>query len=141
VFDLRSQSRLIPTIAQIEGRDASLVIDGGLQRVSAARVTDELLTLLATPLALGRPLITSEDAAGITVTGVVISHELWQRHFNGDPGVIGRLWRSTTSIREWSASRGRDFGWCCRPRTMSKSAWMCSCRARSDQVSSTAGCR
>jgi putative ABC transport system permease protein len=91
VFDVRAQSRLITSIAQVEGRDASLEIDGVMERVAAARVTDDLLPLLgATPLTLGRPLVTEEDAHDIVVKGVVISHELWQRRLEGDPQVIGR---------------------------------------------------
>ena len=67
------------------------MIDGVMERVAAARVTDDLLPLLgATPLTLGRTLVTSEDADGIVVKGIVISHELWQRRFQGDPRVIGR---------------------------------------------------
>ena len=91
VFDVRTQSRLITSIAQVEGRDASLEIDGVMERVAAARVTDDLLPLLgATPLTLGRTLVTAEDARDIVVKGVVISHELWQRRLAGDPQVIGR---------------------------------------------------
>jgi putative ABC transport system permease protein len=91
VFDVRAQSRLITSIAQAEGRDGSLVIDGVMERVAAARVTDDLLPLLgAIPLTLGRTLITKEDADGIVVKGVVISHELWLRRFQGDPRMIGR---------------------------------------------------
>jgi putative ABC transport system permease protein len=90
-FDVRAQSRLITSIAQVEGRDASLMIDGVMEPVASARVTDKLLPLLgATPLTLGRTLVTSEDADGTIVRGVVISHELWQRRFQGDPRVIGR---------------------------------------------------
>jgi predicted permease len=91
VFDVRAESRLITSIAQVEGRDASLESDGVMERVASARVTDELLPLLgAIPLALGRPLLNSEDANGIVVKGVVISHQLWQRRFHGDPRIIGR---------------------------------------------------
>jgi predicted permease len=91
VFDVRAQSRLITSITQVEGRDASLEIDGVMERVAAARVTDDLLPLLgATPLTLGRTLVTAEDAHGIVVKGVVISYELWQRRLSGDPQVIGR---------------------------------------------------
>ena len=91
VFDVRSASRLITSIAQVEGRDASLEIDGVMERVTAARVTDDLLPLLgATPLTLGRALAMAEDAHDIVVKGVVISHELWQRRLAGDPSVIGR---------------------------------------------------
>jgi putative ABC transport system permease protein len=50
LFDVRAQSRLITSIAQVEGRDASLMIDGVMESVAAARVTDDLLPLLsATP--------------------------------------------------------------------------------------------
>jgi putative ABC transport system permease protein len=91
VFDVRAQSRLITSIAQVDGRDASLEIDGVMERVAAAKVTDDLLPLLgATPLTLGRTLVTSEDADDFVIKGVVISHELWQRRFQGHPRVIGR---------------------------------------------------
>ena len=90
-FDVRAQSRLITGVAQAEGRDASLEIDGVMERVAAARVTDDLLPLLgATPLTFGRALIASEDPNDFVVKGIVISHELWQRRFKGDPRVIGR---------------------------------------------------
>jgi putative ABC transport system permease protein len=91
VFDVRDQSRSIVSIAQAEGRDASLLIDGVMERVAGARVTDDLLSLLgATPLRLGRPIVTAQDADGFRVKGIVISHELWQRRFQSDPQVIGR---------------------------------------------------
>ena len=91
LFDVRAQSRLVASVAQTEGRDASLMIDGVMERVAAARVTDDLLPLLgANPLTLGRTLVTAEDAHDFVVKGVVISHELWQRRLNGDPQVIGR---------------------------------------------------
>jgi putative ABC transport system permease protein len=91
VFDVRTESRLITSVAQVEGRDASLEIDGVMERVTAARVTDDLLTLLgAAPLALGRTLATAQDAHDIVVKGVVISYDLWQRRLGGDPQVIGR---------------------------------------------------
>ena len=91
VFDVRAQSRLITNIAQAEGRDASLAMGQVMERVAGARVTDDVLPLLgATPMALGRSLVTAQDADGIVVKGVVISHELWQRLFNADPRAIGR---------------------------------------------------
>ena len=62
-----------------------------MESVAAVRVTDDLLPLLgATPLALGRALVTSEDSNDIVLKGIVISHDLWQRRLNGDPRVIGR---------------------------------------------------
>ena len=89
-FDLRQVSRAITDIAQIEGRDAMINVDGMMERVAAARATDDLLPLLGSPLALGRPLVNQQDSRGITVLGVVISHELWRRRFQSDARVIGR---------------------------------------------------
>ena len=90
VFDLR-ELQLITKIAQLEGRDASLELDGLMEHVASARVTDDLLPLLgAAPLPAGRTPVTSIDASGIIVRGVVISHALWQRRFQGDPGIVGR---------------------------------------------------
>ena len=91
VFDVRAESRSIVSIAQAEGRDASVAIGATMERVAGARVTDDLLPLLgATPMALGRSLDAAQDAHDYVIKGVVISHELWQRLFAGDPGVIGR---------------------------------------------------
>jgi predicted permease len=91
LFDLRHGSRLVTNIAHVEGRDASVTIDGVMESDPAARVTDDVLPLLgATPLALGRALVDTQDARDVVVLGVVISHELWQRRFQGDAQVIGR---------------------------------------------------
>jgi predicted permease len=90
-FDLRQASHLMTDIAEVEGRDAIVTVDGVMESAPAARVTDDVLPLLgATPMALGRPLVATQDARDIVVLGVVISHELWQRRFQGDTHVIGR---------------------------------------------------
>ena len=82
-FDVREASRAVTHIAQVEGRDAMIEVDGVMERVAAARATDDLLPLLGAPLALGRMLVSNEDMRGLVVMGVVISHELWQRRFHG----------------------------------------------------------
>jgi putative ABC transport system permease protein len=90
VFDLRQVSRAVTNIAQVEGRDAMIEVDGMMERVAAARATDDLLPLLGSPLALGRTLVSQQDSRGFVVFGVVISHELWRQRFHGDPNVVGR---------------------------------------------------
>src|SRR5438128_11243977 len=53
-LDLRELSRLVTHIGTIEGRDASLTVDGVMERVAAARASDDILPVLgATPLTLG----------------------------------------------------------------------------------------
>ena len=90
VFDVREASRAVTHVAHVEGRDAMIEIDGAMERAPAARATDDLLPLLGAPVALGRVLVSSEDMRGLVVMGVVISHELWQSRFQGDPNIIGR---------------------------------------------------
>ena len=90
VLDLREQTKLITGIAQTEGRDASLEIDGVMERVASARVTDGVLSLLGAIPLMGRQIVNAQDADRYIVKGAVISHELWQRRFQGDPRVIGR---------------------------------------------------
>src|SRR5439155_14685054 len=59
-LDLRQQSRLVTHIATVEGRDASLAVDDVMERVAAARATDNVLPMLGA-LALGRTLIETQD--------------------------------------------------------------------------------
>jgi hypothetical protein len=123
VFDVRGQSRLITSIAQAEGRDASLVIDGVMEHVAAARVTDDLLPLFgATPLAAharhGRRRGRHRGQR------IVISHELWQRRLQGDPRVIGRRLTVNNLTCRSSASCGPPFAWCFPPRTTLRSVSM-----------------
>jgi putative ABC transport system permease protein len=90
VFDPQ-QSHLVTHIAAVGGRDASITLDGVMESVAAARVSEDLLpTLGVTPLALGRSLVDSLDARDVYVRGVVVSYEFWQRRFQGDVDVIGR---------------------------------------------------
>src|SRR5687767_2428587 len=90
-LDLREQIRTVSNLAIATGVGASLTVDGVMERVAAASVTDDVLPLLgASPMAHGRVLINKEDQGPEWIRAVVISHELWQRRFNSDPLVIGR---------------------------------------------------
>jgi len=73
------------------GVDASLNVDGVMERVAAASATDDVLPLLgADPMWLGRPLGDARDEGPAYVKSIVISHDLWLRRFHADPTVIGR---------------------------------------------------
>jgi putative ABC transport system permease protein len=91
-IDLRQQTRLVTNLAIAVGVNANLSIDGVMERVAAASVSDDVLPLLgANPMPHGRVLIDKQDHGPTGwVSGVVISHELWQRRFKSDPLVIGR---------------------------------------------------
>jgi predicted permease len=90
VLDLRAGLRSLTRVSMATGVDASLNVDGVMERVAAASATDDVLPLLgADPMWLGRPLDNARDE-GDYVKSVVISHDLWLRRFHADPTVIGR---------------------------------------------------
>lgn len=59
-------------------------------RVTGASVTGGLFPSLGVSPELGRAITPADDVPGAPVV-VVISHDLWQRVFAGDRGVIGRV--------------------------------------------------
>lgn len=61
---------------------------GQSDRLTAARVSPELFSILAARAALGRTLTTDDDAANAPVA--VLSHGLWASAFGRDPNVLGR---------------------------------------------------
>ena len=63
-----------------------------------AWVSDGYFELFGMRAALGRLFGANETGPGGTAVAV-ISHELWQRRWGGDPGVIGRTVRAFTSDR------------------------------------------
>jgi len=58
-------------------------------RVAGLRVSRGYFDVLGVQPAMGRGFLPEEDQPG-GATAVVLSHELWQGHFGGDPGILGR---------------------------------------------------
>jgi putative ABC transport system permease protein len=58
------------------------------QRDVEARVTPELFNILGTMPSLGQPFTAEDDATGARTA--ILSHALWRRAYNQDPGIIGR---------------------------------------------------
>lgn len=59
--------------------------------VAEASVTASAFSLVR-PAMLGRGLVPADEAPGATPV-VVLGHPTWKRHFNADPGVVGRVVR------------------------------------------------
>jgi putative ABC transport system permease protein len=62
-------------------------------RLAGLAVSHELLPLLGVRPLLGRVFIAEEDAPGGGARVALISEDLWQRAFQGDPAVVGRTLR------------------------------------------------
>jgi hypothetical protein len=69
---------------------ASLTVDDENERVSGESVRSEYFGLLGVKAVLGRTLSSQDDDPANPEAAVVISHDLWQRRFKSDPGVVGK---------------------------------------------------
>lgn len=87
----RTRSRSFEAIAALSpGWMMGLVADGGEPvKVTGARVSDNLFRALGASPTLGRAIEPGDSAPGRPRV-VVISHDLWRKHFGGDPRVLGR---------------------------------------------------
>ncbi|HXS76444.1 MAG TPA: ABC transporter permease [Terracidiphilus sp.] len=65
-------------------------IEDDLQPTSASFVTPNYFSELGTPAAYGRLFTPSLDGSPASQPTVVLSYELWQQRFSGDPSIIGR---------------------------------------------------
>src|SRR5262249_31641355 len=73
--------------ADREGK--ALTGDGEPERLQGLKVSTNLFEVLGIPPLLGRTFANAEGHPGNNQV-VIISHDLWQRRFAGDPEVIGR---------------------------------------------------
>jgi len=88
-LDWADQSRSFETFAAFERTESNLSTEDAPERIPGARITATLLPMLGKEPVLGRGLSAEEDGPGGRPVALV-GHALWQRHFAGDPGVVGR---------------------------------------------------
>jgi putative ABC transport system permease protein len=87
--DWRARAHGFDALAASRPATFNLTGAGDARRVAGRSVTSNFFTALGTQPAFGRGFTTDDDRAG--APGVaIISHELWQRQFNGDSGILGR---------------------------------------------------
>lgn len=89
--DILEHNSVFEQMAALRGRgwDANLTGIGAPERLEGYQVTASFFPLLNMPPLLGRTFTDSEADSG-SIQHSVISYGVWQRHFAGDPGVIGR---------------------------------------------------
>lgn len=89
LHDWRLESRAFDDIAGWHDEPANLSGEGTPVEVLADRATTNFFAVLGTPPHLGRTFSTTANLADVRPE-VVLSHGFWQRHYGGDPAVIGR---------------------------------------------------
>lgn len=77
------------TLGAYRSLAVNLTEDADPDRVTAAAITAGALEALGARTAAGRVFTAAEDAPGLDDVAL-LSHELWQRRYGGDPGIVGR---------------------------------------------------
>jgi putative ABC transport system permease protein len=90
-LNLKSRNTVFSDIAALDNRGlpANLTGWGEPVRLQGYKVSANLFTLLGVTMRQGRTFLPEDDRPGANRV-VVISHELWQRRFSGNPQLIGR---------------------------------------------------
>ena len=87
--DWKAQNRVFERIGIYTNQAVSTLTDGNeATHVQGEAVSADLFPLLGVQPFLGRAFLANEDEPGNHV--VILGHDLWQRRFGGDRGIIGR---------------------------------------------------
>ena len=89
LHDWRLESRTFADLAGWEDARANLTGDGLPVEVLADRVTANFFTVLGASPLRGRTFAVRTDLS-VVEPEVILSHGFWQRHFGGNPHIIGR---------------------------------------------------
>ena len=89
-MDFVQKSRTLEVIGSYSPGERNMSTADGAARVRAASITHGVFDVLQARPVLGR-LIESEDDVPGAPQLVVIGYDFWQRHFGGDPNVVGTI--------------------------------------------------
>lgn len=87
--DWKRQSTSFSTIAAMTNRSLALSDGGDVERYSGSAITWDLFATLGVAPALGRHFGEADDRPGAEPV-ILISDEVWQRRYNGDPAIVGK---------------------------------------------------
>ncbi|MBV9618183.1 MAG: ABC transporter permease, partial [Verrucomicrobia bacterium] len=87
--DWRDQSKVFERVAVYTNQSVSTLTDGKeATHIQGEAVSADLFPLLGVQPFLGRTFLPNEDEPGNHV--VILGHDLWERRFGGDRGILGR---------------------------------------------------
>ena len=87
---LRPGTRTLSHVAGYMHTSATLTGQGEAVRLAGSQIMASAFPLLGVPALLGRAFESSEESPGADAV-VVLSHTAWQRYFNSDPAIVGRI--------------------------------------------------
>src|SRR5215813_4495460 len=88
-IDIQNENRSFEEMSISQGGIGTLLGPDQPEPVDALRTSSSLFHLLGARPLYGRLLLPEEDVPGKAPV-VILSHALWTRLFNADPGVVGR---------------------------------------------------
>ena len=87
---IRSHQQAFSSIFAWGDDKFDLTRSGEVHSADGLWVTGDFFKTLSVSPLLGRLIDSSDDSPGCGSTGAVISYPFWQRHFGGDPAVVGK---------------------------------------------------
>ena len=88
-LDYVEQNQVFEDVIGGTFEDVLMTTAEGTEQLNCGVVTPNLFQFLGVPAVLGRTLTPADAAAGAAPV-FVMAHKMWVKHFNQDPGVIGR---------------------------------------------------
>jgi putative ABC transport system permease protein len=125
-FDWKAQNNSFTDMAAFFDLNANLTGDGEPEEVPSQIATPNLFSLLGVNTIKGRTFLPNEGQDGGPLV-VVISYDLWQRRFGGDPNIIGRKITLNNRPNEIIGVLAPDKGWFIQKASMIRQApeiWM-----------------
>ena len=93
--DFRHDARTVQDLSAWSTERINLIDDGAAAPVDAGVISPGLFATLGVKLVMGREFLPQEDIPGGDVNKVILSNALWKKRFNGDPGILGRVIRTS----------------------------------------------
>ncbi len=87
--DLRRQTQTLTQAAAFTSRSLTLSGSDEPERVTGLAASADLFPMLGIKPILGRNFLPEEDRPGASPV-ILLSHDLWQQRFNGDPKIEGK---------------------------------------------------
>jgi putative ABC transport system permease protein len=89
-FEFRQWTRAFASVGAYNNGEANIAAPNRPLRVRLMAVSDNLLTTLGVNAELGRAWFQGDEARPSGAKVAVLSHDLWQSAFGGDPAMVGR---------------------------------------------------